>query len=146
MEGAFYSDKQFTYQLTREETRSLCMLFSRAATKRLYEVRSCLAIMPTSSACHVTIDRHTVCTRLAAAGTALAMQETAAMLHAGLAVPWRLPLSCDISTMLCNHVVGSQETTSRFLFSFPSLSLFCVLTFLPNCHTSEAMLPWASCA
>lgn len=39
MEGAFFTDKQFTYQLTKDEARRLCEMFSKTATKRLYEVR-----------------------------------------------------------------------------------------------------------
>ncbi len=38
IQGAFFTDRQFNYQLTADEARRLCDMFSKSATKRLYQV------------------------------------------------------------------------------------------------------------
>jgi len=38
IQGAFFTDKQFNYQLTAGEARKLCDMFSKSATQRLYQV------------------------------------------------------------------------------------------------------------
>ena len=38
VQGAFFTDRQFNYQLTADEARKLCEMFSKSATKRLYQV------------------------------------------------------------------------------------------------------------
>ena len=39
IQGAFFTDKQFNYQLTADEARKLCNMFSKSAARRLYEVQ-----------------------------------------------------------------------------------------------------------
>lgn len=38
IQGAFFTDRQFNYQLTADEACKLCDMFSKSATKRLYQV------------------------------------------------------------------------------------------------------------
>ena len=38
IQGAFFTDRQFNYQLTADEARRLCEMFSKSATNRLYQV------------------------------------------------------------------------------------------------------------
>ena len=38
IQGAFFTDRQFNYQLTADEARRLCDMFSKSASKRLYQV------------------------------------------------------------------------------------------------------------
>ncbi|KAL0053443.1 hypothetical protein WJX82_005839 [Trebouxia sp. C0006] len=37
IQGAFFTDRQFNYQLTADEARRLCEMFSKSATNRLYQ-------------------------------------------------------------------------------------------------------------
>ncbi|DBA85703.1 TPA: hypothetical protein ACH3X1_005274 [Trebouxia sp. C0004] len=39
VQGAFFTDRQFNYQLTADEARKLCDMFSKLATKRLYQAQ-----------------------------------------------------------------------------------------------------------
>ena len=52
IQGAFFTDKQFNYQLTAEEARKLCTMFSKSAARRLYVVQ---LLLPTATQ-HTLVD------------------------------------------------------------------------------------------
>lgn len=46
IQGAFFTDRQFNYQLTADEARKLCDMFSKSATKRLYQASAVKTSQP----------------------------------------------------------------------------------------------------